>query len=140
MDQAPTLRPNLQQLPLPLGPHRFSPPLLHLSSIRLDWFSPIIAPYPYSSLSKSTILPFLNFSSSVEHLYLRGLSWPTPQVLQNIPHTPGLEHLKTLKMKQNTAWCGLCGGTYRIRFNDTPTGVVYEGGYGLPVSSNLLIF
>ena len=113
---------------------------LHLSSIRLDWFSSTITPSFYSSLSKSTNLPFLNFSSSVEHLDLRGLSWPTPQMLQNIPHTPGLEHLKTLKMKQDAVWCGLCGRTYMVPFKDTSSGVVYGGGYGLPVSSNLLSF
>jgi hypothetical protein len=112
---------------------------LHLSSIRLD-FSPIISPSFYSRLGNSFILPFFNFSSSVKHLDLRGLSWPSPGVLQNIPHTPGLEHLKTLKMKQDTVWCGLCGGSSRVRFKNRPTGVVYDRGYGLPVSSNLLNF
>ena len=112
---------------------------LRLSSIRLD-FSPIITPSFYSRLGTSFILPFFNFSSLVEHLDLHGLSWPFPGVLQNIPHTPGLEHVKTLKMKQDTVWCGLCGGSCRVRFNDRPTGVVYEGGYGLPVSSNFLNF
>jgi len=102
-------------------------------------FSPIIAPSFYSHLGKSFILPFFNFSS-VEHLDLRGLSWPSPGVLKNIPHTPGLEYLKTLKMKQDTVWCGLCHTCRVVQFKDRPTGVVYEGGYGLPVNFNLLNF
>ena len=114
--------------------------LLHLSSIRLDWFSPIRTIPFYSPLSKSCILPFFNFSSSVEHLDLRGLSWPTPEVLQNIPHTPGLGYLKTLKIQRDMAWCGLCGELSSVQFEDRPSNVVYEGGYGLPVSSCLLNF
>ena len=116
--------------------------LLHLSSIRLDSPSPpgTLMPYVYSPLSHTCILPFFNSSSSVEHLDLRGPSWPTPEVLQNIPHTPGLGYLKTLKIKQHMAWCGLCGKSSTVRFKDWPTGLVYEGGYGLPVSSNLLSF
>jgi hypothetical protein len=112
---------------------------LHLSSIRLDWLSPFLMQSFHSPLTKSG-MPFFKFSSSVEHLDLRGLPWPTPEVLQNIPCTPGLGHLKTLKLKQDTTWCGLCGGFYRIRFKDKPNGLVYEGGYGLPVSSNLFNF
>ena len=108
---------------------------LHLSSIRLDWFSPIRA-----AVSKSCILPFFNFSSSVEHLDLRGLSWPTLEVLQNIPHTPGLGYLKTLEIQRDMAWCGLCGELSSVQYKDRPTRVVYEGGYGLPVSSHLLNF
>jgi hypothetical protein len=111
--------------------------LLHLSSIRLDWFSPILTISFYSPISKSCILPFFNFSSSVEHLDLRGLSWPTSEALQNIPHTPGLGYLKTLRIMRDTAWCGRCGGFPSVQLKDRPTGVVYEGGYGLPVSSTL---
>jgi len=112
---------------------------LHLSSIRMDWISPILMRSFYSRFGKKD-MPFFNFSSSVEHLDLRGLLWRTPEVLQNIPHTPGLEHLMTLKMKLDMVWCGLCGGSYTGRFKDMPIRVVYEGGYGLPVSFNLLNF
>ena len=93
MDQAPTLHPN-RQLPLPLGPLRFSAPLLHPDG--LDFTHPH-AKFLFPPGEEG--LAFFNFSSSVEHLDLRGLLWHTPEVLQNIPHTPGLEHLMTLKMK-----------------------------------------
>lgn len=114
--------------------------LLHLSSIRLDWFSPNLSPSFYSSLSNSCILPFLNCPSSVEHLDLRVMSWPTPEEFQNIPRTPGLGYLKTLEIKQGLAWCGRRCGFSSVRSKGRKIGLVYEGGYGLSVSANLLNF
>jgi len=40
-------------------------------------------------------------------------------------------------MVQGTVWCELCHTCCVVQFNDRPTGVVYEGGLGLPVSSVL---
>ena len=109
--------------------------LLHLSSIRLNWLLPILM---HSCLGSKSGLPLFNFSSSVEHLDLRGLLWPIPEVLQDIPHTRGLAYLKTLTIKRDMALCGLCGEFSNVQFKDRPTGV-YEGGYGLPVSSSRLL-
>ena len=110
---------------------------LRVSSIRLDWLSPSFSPsfnLPHANLGT---LPFLQLSSTVEHFDLRGNMWPRPGVIQGIANTPGFECLKTLKMVQDTVWCGLCHVCDQVRFKDRPTGVVYEGGLGLPVSSVL---
>jgi len=107
---------------------------LRISSIRLDWLSPIPTPsfaFPDAPLGT---LPFLHLSSTVEHFDLRGSTWPYPGVIEGIPNTPGFGRLKTLKMVQDAVWCGLCNAFCAVQFKDRPTGVVYEGGLGLPVS------
>ena len=109
---------------------------LRVSSIRLDWISPAFA-FPDADLDK---LPFLHLSSTVEHFDLRGRTWPELGTIGGIANTPSFGRLKTLKMVQKTVWCGLCHYCCRVRFKDRPTGVVYEGGLGLPVSSVLLGF
>jgi hypothetical protein len=110
---------------------------LRVSSIRLDWLLPTLSPsftLPHADLDT---LPFLHLSSTVEHFDLCGRTWPDPGVIQGIANTPGFGHLKTLKMVQGTVWCGLCHICRVVQFKDRPTGLVYEGGLGLPVSSVL---
>ena len=103
---------------------------LRVSSVRLDWLRPPVSPEPDT-------LPFLHLSSVVEHLDLRGRTWPKPGMIQCIANTPGFGRLKTLKIVQDRMWCELCQTLCLVRFQDWPTGVVYEGGLGLPVSSVL---
>jgi len=110
---------------------------LRVSSIRLDWLSPSLSPsltLPHADLDT---LPFLHLSSMVEHFDLRGRTWPDPEVIQGIVNAPGFGRLKTLKLEQRKLRCGLCHSCRVVRFEDRPTGVVYEGGLGLPVSSVL---
>jgi len=110
---------------------------LRVSSIRLDWYT--LFPSFIVSHAGLDTLPFLHLSS-VEHFDLRSRTWLEPGAIQCIANTPGFECLKTLKMVQDTVWCGLCHTCRVVQFKDRPTGLVYTGGYGLPVSSNLLNF
>ncbi|EDQ98371.1 uncharacterized protein LACBIDRAFT_336019, partial [Laccaria bicolor S238N-H82] len=89
----------------------------------LDWLS---------SHAGTDTVPFLHLSSTVEHFDLRGRWWPKPEAVQTITNTPGFGCLKTLKMVLDTVWCGICHMCRLVRFKDRPTGVVYEGGLGLP--------
>ncbi|EDR13638.1 uncharacterized protein LACBIDRAFT_322724 [Laccaria bicolor S238N-H82] len=96
---------------------------LQVSSIRLDWLPPC---------ANLGTLPFLHLSCTVEHFDLRGKWWPTPEAVQTITDTPGFGCLKTLKMELDTVWCGICQMCCLFPFKGRPTGVVYEGGLGLP--------
>ena len=106
--------------------------LPRISSIRLDWLSP-----SFNLPPDLHTLPFLHLSSTVEHLDLRGRTQSEPGVIRCIANTPGFGYLKILKMVQNRMWCELCQTFLAVRFKNRPTGVVYEGGLGLPVSSVL---
>ena len=110
---------------------------LRVSSIRLDWLLPTRLPPFTAPHADLDTLPFLNISSTVEHFDLRGRTWPKPGAIQCIANTPGIGCLKTLKIVQDTVWCGFCNACRLVRFKDRPTGLVYEGGLGLPVSSVL---
>ncbi|EDR06136.1 uncharacterized protein LACBIDRAFT_328912 [Laccaria bicolor S238N-H82] len=100
---------------------------LRVSSIRLDWLSPAFSfPVDWNTL------PFSHLSPTFEHFDLRGRTLPDPGAIVGIANTPGFAHLKTLKMVQSVMWCGLCRSCCKVQFKDRPTGVVYEGGSGLP--------
>ena len=103
---------------------------LRVSSIRLDWLRPPVSPEPDT-------LPFLHLSSTVEHLDLRRWMWPDRGAIEGIAITPGFQRLKTLQMVKDRVWCGLCHTCCVVRFEDSPMRLVYEGGFGLPVSSVL---
>ena len=105
---------------------------LRVSSVRLDWLTPSLSLSP-----ELDALPFLHLSSTVEHFDLRRRRWPDFGAIEGIDITPGFRRLKTLKMVQDKVWCGLCHTYCEVRFEDRPTGLVYEGGFGLPVSSVL---
>jgi hypothetical protein len=110
---------------------------LRVSSIRLDWLLFKLSPSFILPHADFDTLPFLHLPSTVEHFDLRGKTWPKPGEIQCIANTPGFECLKTLKMVQDAVWCGLCHNCCVVRFEDRPTGLVYEGGFGLPVRSVL---
>ena len=103
---------------------------LRVSSVRLDWLTPSLSP-------EMDALPFLHLSSMVEHFDLRRRRWPDFGAIEGIPITPGFQRLKTLQMVKDRVWCGLCHTCCVVRFEDSPMGLVYEGGFGLPVSSVL---
>ena len=105
-------------------------PFLRVLSIRLDWLTPSIS-------LQWDALPFLHLSSAVEHFDLRRRRWPDFGAIETIPITPGFRRLKTLQMVSDRVYCELCHTSCLVRFEDRPTGLVYEGGFGLPVSSIL---
>ncbi|EDQ99912.1 uncharacterized protein LACBIDRAFT_334602 [Laccaria bicolor S238N-H82] len=101
-------------------------PFLRVSSIRLDWLSQFFTiPLDWNAL------PFVHLSSTVERLALHGRTYSSGSgVTERIANS--FWRLKTLKMAQNMVWCGLCHTWCVVRFKDRPTGVVYDGGLGLP--------
>lgn len=106
-----------------------------LSTIRLDWMSPRMMPY-HGSDNPTDRLPFTNVSSSITELDIRGLPWPSPLVFHNIGEL--LPELKILRMQQHKIWCGLCHTCSVVRFRSPgPKSVVYEGGLGLPVRTQI---
>ncbi|EDQ99923.1 uncharacterized protein LACBIDRAFT_334625 [Laccaria bicolor S238N-H82] len=106
---------------------------LRVSSIRLDWLSLTLTSSFIPPDAGLDTLPFLHLASTVEHFDLRGHTSPKPETIQCIANTPGFGCLKTLKMVRDTVWCELCQLCRLVRFEDRPTGVVYEGGLGLPI-------
>ncbi|KAJ7040654.1 hypothetical protein C8F04DRAFT_1253585 [Mycena alexandri] len=73
-----------------------------------------------------------NVPSTVTELDVRGVTWPSPFVLQTI--TILLPLLVTLRLSHRKIWCGLCHTCCLVKFAGTvPAKLVYTGGLGLPI-------
>ncbi|KAJ8082607.1 hypothetical protein PM082_008462 [Marasmius tenuissimus] len=96
-----------------------------LKRLRFDWVMPIPG-------DQSFRLSHYDIQPTITELDLRGMEWPSPNVLQSFSSLfPALE---VLRLEQDSVWCGLCHLCCTPSFQEPcPTSITYRGGTGLPV-------
>lgn len=79
---------------------------------------------------------FKNIPPLLHEFELHDHPLPSPLVMREIAQT--FRNLHTLRLSQNSVWCGLCNTCNVASFKATPSSITYKNGTGLPVSSFML--